>query len=146
MSDTANARGFSLIELMITLGVLGILAAITVPILLGALDRSRQRRTMADMRSVASATATMQIDTGDWATSLDDLDNLGYLLGFPPNDAWGTKWHYHYQPGGRDGYHLRSSGADGQGGPAAPVPWINEPYEPDLEIENGVFTKAPMGQ
>jgi len=147
MSETANTRGFSFIELIITIGIIGLLASISVPALIEALDRARQRRSMADLRVAATATASMFVDTGDWATSLLELETFGYLEGFPPNDAWGTPWHYHYQPGGnKNGYHMRSLGSNGANGPAAPVPWINDPYEPDIEITNGVFTKAPTGQ
>ena len=147
MSDIANTRGFSILELIVTVAILGTLTAITVPALMEALDRSRQSRAMADMRVVGNATATMFVDTGDWAGSLLELDTFGYLRDFPPNDPWGEQWHYHYGPKDNlGGYHLRSLGSDRANGPAAPDPWISAPYDPDIEITNGVFTKAPTGQ
>jgi type II secretion system protein G len=147
LSDTAKTRGFSFIELIITIAVIGILAAISVPALMEAIDRSRQSRTMADLRSVSTANATYFLDMGDYAGNLVALDAHGSLPNFPPLDPWGTPWHYHHHPGGnKDGYHMRSFGSDGKNGPAPPVPWINAPYEPEIELTNGVFTKAPTGQ
>ena len=49
-------QGFSLIELLIVVGIIGIIAAIGVPMMLNAMDRAKQRRTMGDMHSIVIAT------------------------------------------------------------------------------------------
>src|SRR5690348_11719743 len=50
-----NQKGFTLIELLIVVAIVGILAAIAIPNLLTAIQRSKQKRTMADMRTIATA-------------------------------------------------------------------------------------------
>lgn len=143
MSDTADTRGFSLVELLVAVAVIGILAAIVAPRLMDALDRSRQRRTMADMRAIATANGARFVDHGAYAGDLEVLRAQGYMVTAPESDAWGNGWIYT-----SDGntYSLTSLGSDGALGPPAPSLWINEPYEPDIELQNGVFEKAPTGQ
>src|SRR5712691_939044 len=55
-------RRFTLIELLIVVAIIGIIAAIAIPNLLNAIDRSKQKRTMADIRSVGTACEEYSID------------------------------------------------------------------------------------
>src|SRR5262244_2052256 len=55
MPRSKREPGFTLIELLIVVAIIGIIAAIAIPNLLNAIDRSKQKRTMADMRSVGTA-------------------------------------------------------------------------------------------
>ena len=73
MNFKRDESGFSLIELLIVVAIVGIIATIAVPQLLDAIDRGRQRRTMADMRKVATANGTYRVDQGAYASALADL-------------------------------------------------------------------------
>lgn len=134
--------GFSLIELLIVILVIGILAAIAVPQLLEAAERARQRRTMGDMHSLVSANATYYIDQNDYSPDLPTLQATGYIEVLIANDGWGNAFVY---ATGADTYTLTSLGSDGAAGPAPPSPWINDPFEPDIIVVDGMFTQAPEG-
>ena len=142
MNLKRNESGFSLIELLIVVAIIGIIATIAVPQLLDAIDRGRQRRTMADMRNIATANGTYRVDQGTYASVLTDLEPT-YMQVVPANDAWGNAFQYSASNGS---YSLESYAADAADGPAAPSPWINDPYDVDLELTNGQFTQAPTGQ
>jgi general secretion pathway protein G len=139
-----NQRGFSLVEMIVVVAVLGILVAIVIPALLTAVDRSRQRRSMADMTNLAKANGMAQVDSGRFVLALADLAP-NYLLTVPASDAWGTPWSY--TPAGNQlTYTLTSLGKDGAAGPAPPALWYNEPFEPDIIMNTGQFTQMPDSQ
>src|SRR6185369_8263053 len=54
--------GFTLIELLIVIAIIGILAAIAIPNLLNAVQRGKQKRTMSDMRTMATAIEAYAVD------------------------------------------------------------------------------------
>lgn len=137
-----NQSGFSLIELLIALAIIGILALLTVPTLLTAYERSRQRSTMGDMHQIALASGTYHVDFGEYPSALSDLEPNS-MSPVPPSDTWGNAWVY-----GRvgTGYTLTSLGLDGASGPAPPSPWYDEPFEPDLIVTAGAFTQFPERQ
>ena len=133
-------RGFSLVELLIVLAVVGILVIMVVPQLMTGYDRARQRASMADMRSIAVANATYHTDNNSYAGSFSDL-MPAFLNPVPPDDAWGNAWGYSSADGSE--YTLTSFGDDGTSGPDAPTPWVAAPFGPDLILTNGAFTQVP---
>jgi type II secretion system protein G len=88
-------KGFTLIELLIVVAIIGIIAAIAIPNLLNAINRGRQKRTMADMRSIATAMESYSVDFNfypkiaatdikSWQTYLEPT----YIKRLPLNDGW----------------------------------------------------------
>lgn len=138
-STPGRHAGFSLVELLVVIVVIGILATLVVPQLLMGYERARQRRSMAEMRAIAAANGAYRVDSGGYAAALADMVPE-YMSTVPPGDAWGTGWAY---AGARETYTLTSYGRDGASGPAPPSPWHDEPFEADLVLANGAFTQAP---
>src|ERR1044072_6307054 len=98
-----NQKGFTLIELLIVVAIIGILAAIAIPNLLTAMQRARQKRSMADMRTIATAWESYATEMNRYtaaaatghalatSTPLSWLDaNLAptYIKLIPHNDGW----------------------------------------------------------
>jgi general secretion pathway protein G len=89
-----RAKGFTLIELLIVVAIIGIIAAIAIPNLLNAIDRGKQKRTMADLRSMGTAIEEYSIDNNFYpvATDVAELETSvtpSYIRKLPERDGWG---------------------------------------------------------
>lgn len=89
-------KGFTLIELLIVVAIIGIIAAIAIPNLLNAINRGRQKRTMADIRSLATAIESYAVDWNFYPTgaSVGDLEPFltpTYIRKLPRNDGWNNE-------------------------------------------------------
>jgi general secretion pathway protein G len=132
--NNKKQRGFTLIEVMIVVVILGILASIVVPKIMGRPDEARATRTLQDIRAIGAALDLYRLDNYSYPNTEQGLDSLvkkpanlpagarwkqgGYLAQMPV-DAWGKPFIY-LKPGLHGEYDLYSLGADGvEGGEEA---------------------------
>ena len=119
--------GFTLIEVMIVVVILGILASIIVPKIMGRPDEARATRTVQDIRAITAALDLYRLDNYSYPTTEQGLEALvtkptglpeganwkqGGYLDKLPTDAWGKPYFY-LKPGVHGEFDLYSYGADG---------------------------------
>lgn len=119
--------GFTLIEVMIVVVILGILASIIVPKIMGRPDEARATRTLQDIRAITAALDLYRLDNFSYPTTEQGLEALvtkptglpeganwkqGGYLDQLPTDAWGKPYLY-LKPGVHGEFDLYSYGADG---------------------------------
>jgi general secretion pathway protein G len=120
-----NQDGFTLIEIMVVILILGLLATIVVQSLRGAADKAKRTKAQADLAEIKTALDRYYLDNGYYPTSDQGLTALvsapssgrvpanyesgGYIERLP-RDPWGAP--YFYQSDGNS-YLLKSLGPDG---------------------------------
>jgi general secretion pathway protein G len=122
-------RGFTLIELMVVVVILGVLATLVVPKVMNKPEQARRTKAKVDIRSIQTALSMFKADTGRFPTTAEGLQALvtnpgikgfaadGYLERVP-TDPWGKKYVY-ISPGVHSKeYDLKSCGKDGEDGGA----------------------------
>ena len=146
MRPAQSSKGFSLIELMITLVVIGIIVAITIPNLLSAIDRGKQKRTLADMRTIGTAIEAYAVDNSQYPVSSNTATLWGlivplYLRPMTQNDGWE---HQFVVDVSTTVYTISSTGKDGvASGCAAGV--LTTQFTQDICFSRGIFVQYPEG-
>ena len=110
--------GFTLIEIMVVVVILGILAALVVPAIMERPDHARVVRAKQDVRTIVSALNMYRLDHFDYPSSLDELaTGSNKYLERVPSDPWGRSYNYSY-PGHRSSskFDVYSYGVDGAEG------------------------------
>src|SRR6058998_374980 len=114
-------KGFTLIELLIVVAIIGIIAAIATPNLLNAIDRGKQKRTMADMRSVGTAIESYAVDNNFYPKGMTNVTASGvsgyiapiYIKTVPTTDGWNNQWDIDSTPTTGATYTITSVAKDG---------------------------------
>jgi general secretion pathway protein G len=123
-----RSRGFTLVEIMVVVVILGILASLIVPRVLGRTDEARAVAAKQDVAAVMQALKLYRLDNGRYPTTDQGLQallakpqiqpvptNWKQYLDKLPKDPWGNGYHY-LNPGVRGEIDVFSLGADGQAG------------------------------
>jgi general secretion pathway protein G len=128
-----NKKGFTFIEVMVVVMILGILATFIVPKIIGKPDEARVAKAKSEIKSIESALKMYRMDNSNYPTTEQGLDALfkktdiepiprnwkkgGYIEATEtPKDPWGNYYIYR-SPGENDrDYEIISLGADGKEG------------------------------
>jgi prepilin-type N-terminal cleavage/methylation domain-containing protein len=159
---SSASSGMTILELLIVVAIIGMISAILIPNLVSAVERSRQKRTMADMRSIASAWEARATElngyaAAGWSWPTHSVSTAGltgmlsptYIRSIPLVDAW---------DGGLEAaisstentraqvYAIRSKGKDGiADGDAYEAIGGTTRFECDIVFSNGAFVQFPDG-
>ena len=137
---------------LVLFAIIGILAAIAIPNLLTAMQRSKQKRTMADMRTVATALEAYGTDhereeypPGAIVEELRPHLQPAYVKAVPAIDGWATP--LRYMPLADHGYVIVSAGKDKifQSEPDQYTPGTTNHFDCDIVFANGSFVQYPSG-
>jgi general secretion pathway protein G len=120
MRRLSTSAGFTLIEIMVVVFILGLLATLVAPKIIGRTDDARRTKAAADIKAIEQALQLYKLDTGAYPRELRELvepsggawNPEGYL-DKEPVDPWGVG--YVYATDGQ-AYVIKSYGADGSDG------------------------------
>lgn len=123
-------RGFTLIEIMVVMVILGLLVAIVAPNIMGRSDQAKVTVAETQLSNIANALDLYRLDNSHYPSTQQGLEALvskptgspepknwnpdGYLKSVP-EDPWGSEYQY-VSPGTEGPYDLYSYGSDGQPG------------------------------
>ena len=156
-----TSRGFTLIELLIVVAIIGIIVAIALVNMINAIQRAKQKRSMADIKSLASALEAYAVDlnyypaaagyslpsglslpTATFGATAGVLSPT-YIRVAPLQDGWNS-WYLYATGSSHADYAVRSCGADGLP-QASPVFGPTTDFTADIILVDGAFVQYPEG-
>ena len=128
-ANTRRARGFTLIEIMVVVVIIGLLAAVIVPEVVNKVDEARIAKAKEDIQSLETALTEYRLDNSVYPTNEQGLQALvkrptgaaldnwhGPYIQRLVKDPWGHPYHYAYPGTHGLPYDLYTLGADNQPG------------------------------
>ncbi|HET7655374.1 MAG TPA: type II secretion system major pseudopilin GspG [Luteimonas sp.] len=127
----AASRGFTLLEMIVVLVIIGLIMGLVGPRLFGQADKAKVQTAGTQIKMLGGALQTMRLDISRFPTAEEGLQLLvrkpgderaargwagPYLSDDLPLDPWGNPYQYSPQPSGTQPYSLFSYGADGKPG------------------------------
>lgn len=156
-------QGFTIIEILLVLGIIGIITAIAIANYLNALNRARQKNTLGSIRNVALAWESRATDIARYnasgapfvfpaiiltPTEMNSMLSPTYIVNIPRKDGWGNLFDFGSDAavgvGDSQRYAIRSPGRDGFVDPAYPDQFTTS-FDCDIIMSNGVFVVYPEG-
>jgi type II secretion system protein G len=162
------SQGFTLIELLIVIAIIGLIASMLIPNMLDAMQKAKQKRTMADMRITGGAmfswltdqvgaaaagqsSTTINLTSYGSAKSVTDLTTIlvpNYLQDIPVKDGWKSPYDYYLNttnPHAKNVMAIRSRGRDSQPDGTTYTVTAFEPtdYDRDVIWADGFMVRWP---
>ncbi len=165
-----TGNGFTLIELLIVIAIIGIIAAMLIPNLLDAMNKAKQKRTVAEIKIVgtglmswltdqtgaaaagASTSSTSTTDLSDYAaisaTGLQTVLAPNYVGLLPLLDGWKNPYDYYLNVADPTNQHVMAIRSRGRDGNASGDTYAFGPYDPtdyaqDILWTDGFFIRWP---
>lgn len=132
----ARDAGYTLVELLVVVAILGLLTLIATPFVLGYLDRTKVSTAKTEIANIAAGLDLYRLDVGTYPTSEQGLDALMHAPQGVDNwngpymkktaglrDPWGRPYFYRF-PGQHGEYDIYSYGAKGEEGAEGAKPQV----------------------
>ena len=156
-----GGRGFTLIELLIVVAIIGIIVAIAIVNMINAIQRGKQKRSMADIKTLATAIEAYATDVNFYPAAAGFSLPSGlslptatvgavapvlsptYIRITPLSDGWNS-WYLYGASASRTDYAVVSAGADGVP-QSSPVYGTTSDFNADIILVDGTFVQFPSG-